>query len=199
MIVYRKPPFIVDDGAEPPSNGPRAPASPSVPPEVEDEGDIYARQRVKRRPRTIGSGPTKKAPVSRGLFALVSPACGSTGTASCTATTSTTTGSATFGRAVRPRRSGRCVRSAKGARIVASLRSCSVRRRVWSARCRAIDCHACARSARLCNAVACGIDLGRARICTALCERCRSNHQCRCRSCYQRLLHAFPRSFYAPS
>jgi hypothetical protein len=196
MIVYRKPPFIVDDGAEPPSNGPRAPASPSVPPEVEDEGDIYARQRVKRRPRTIGSGPTKKAPVSRGLFALVAAACASTGTASCTATAA---GSATFGRAVRPRCSGRCVRSTKGARIVASLRSCSVRRRVWSAGCRAIDCHACARSARLCNAVACRIDLGRARICTALCECGRSNHHCRCRSCYQRLLHTILVRFHAPS
>jgi hypothetical protein len=41
MIVYRKPPFIVDDGTDPPSNRPSAPASPPVLlPEVEDDGDV---------------------------------------------------------------------------------------------------------------------------------------------------------------
>ena len=122
------------------------------------------------------------------------------GTTTC-ATTSTAAAarSATFRRAIGPRRAGRCVRSTKGARIVAGLRSRSVRRRVWSARCRTIDCRARAGSARLCNAVACGIDLRRARICTALCECGRSSHQCRCRNCYQRLLHIVLVRCHAPS
>jgi hypothetical protein len=151
-------------------------------------------------PRTpaIFRGPDLVAEYIRPTRQLVSPARAATGTAACAATTSTTAGSTTFGRIIGPCRAGRCVRSAKGARIVASLRSCSVRRRMWSARCRAVDCRARARRARLCNAVACGIDLRRARICPALCERRRRNQQC-CRSCYQYLLHAFPRSFYAPN
>ena len=144
---------------------------------------------IKRRPRSSGSP-------SGWHHALVAAA----GTTTC-ATTSTAAAarSATFGRAVRPGSSSRCVRSTKGARIVASLRSCSVRRRVWSARCRAIDCRARACRAGLCNAVACRIDLRRARICTALCECGRSSHQCRCRNCYQRLLHIVLVPCHAPS
>ena len=147
--------------------------------------------------RATGAGDQEETPIigvssgwHHGLVAA--------GTTTC-ATTTTAARSATFGRAVRPGSSSRCIRSTKGAGIVASLRSCSVRRRVWSARGRAIDCRPCTGGAGLCNAVACGIDLRRARICTALCECSRSNHQCRCRYCYQRLLHIVLVRCHAPS
>ena len=155
---------------------------------------VWRARHRRGRPR-----PTKRRPRSSGSPSGWHHALVAAGTTTC-ATTSTAAAarSATFRRAVGPRRAGRCVRSTKGARIVAGLRSRSVRRRVWSARCRTIDCRARAGSARLRNAVACGIDLRRARIRTALCE-CRSNHQCCCRNCYQRLLHIVLVRFHAPS
>lgn len=158
---------------------------------------VWRARHRRGRPR-----PTKRRPRSSGSpsgwhHALVAAA--GTTTSATTTTTSTAARSATFGRAVRPGSSSRCIRSTKGAGIVASLRSCSVRRRVWSARGRAIDCRPRTGSAGLCNAIACGIDLRRARICTALCECGRSSHQCRCRNCYQRLLHIVLVRCHAPS
>lgn len=160
-------------------------------------GEVFGARHRRGRPR-----PTKRRPRSSGSpsgwhHALVAAA--GTTTSATTTTTSTAARSATFGRAVRPGSSSRCIRSTKGAGIVASLRSCSVRRRVWSARGRAIDCRPRTGSAGLCNAIACGIDLRRARICTALCECGRSSHQCRCRNCYQRLLHIVLVRCHAPS